>query len=70
MGERHAIKAQPMSWFTGLASILRNVEFICWWPQGLVDANSAMIFQSEGDATRLVSARLVSCKLCTGCGLH
>ena len=37
------IKALSLSWFLGLASVLRQVEAAGQWPQGLLDAYIAMI---------------------------
>ena len=41
-------KALSVSWFDGLASILRLIEDSGEWPQGLLDANMVMIPKAEG----------------------
>ena len=56
------IKALSLSWFVGLALVLRQVEAAGQWPQGLLDAYIAMIPKAEGDSTPLVSALYVSCR--------
>ena len=45
------IKALSLSWFVGLALVLRQVEAVGQWPQGLLDAYIAMIPKAEGDST-------------------
>ena len=45
------IKALSRSWFVGLALVLRHIETIGQWPQGLLDAYIAMIPKAEGDST-------------------
>ena len=47
------LKVLPVSWFDGLARILTKVEDLGVWPDGLQDANIAMIPKSDGDATPL-----------------
>ena len=47
------IKALSLSWFVGLAVVLRQVEAAGQWPQGLLDAFFAMIPKAEGDSTPL-----------------
>ena len=47
------IKALSLSWFVGLALVLRQVEAAGQWPQGLLDAYIAMIPKAEGDSTPL-----------------
>ena len=47
------IKAFSLSWFVGLALVLRQVEAAGQWPQGLLDAYIAMIPKAEGDSTPL-----------------
>ena len=47
------IKALSLSWFVGLAFVLRQVEAAGQWPQGLLDAYIAMIPKAEGDSTSL-----------------
>ena len=46
------IKALSLSWFVGLALVLRHFE-AGQWPQGLLDAYIAMIRKAEGDSTAL-----------------
>ena len=46
-------KALPVSLFDGLARNLSRVEDLVVWPEGLLDANIAMIPKSDGDATPL-----------------
>ena len=46
-------KALSLSWFVGLASVLRQIEAAGRWPQGLLDAYIAMIPKAEGDSTSL-----------------
>ena len=45
------IKALSLSWFVGLALVLRQIEGAGKWPQGLLDAYIAMIPKAEGDST-------------------
>ena len=45
------LKALPVAWIDGLASILSKVEEIGVWPDGLPDAYAAMIPKTDGDAT-------------------
>ena len=45
------IKALPLPWFSGLATLLNLVENTGVWPQGLLDAYSAMIPKADGDST-------------------
>ena len=47
------IKALSLSWFVGLALVLRQIEAAAQWPQGLLDAYVAMIPKAEGDSTPL-----------------
>ena len=47
------IKALSLSWFVGLALVLRQVEAAGQWPLGLLDAYIAMIRKAEGDSTPL-----------------
>ena len=47
------IKALPLPWFSGLAIILELVDSTGTWPQGLLDANIAMIPKADGDSTPL-----------------
>ena len=47
------IKAFSLSWFVGLALVLRQIEAAGRWPQGLLDAYIAMIPKAEGDSTPL-----------------
>ena len=47
------IKALSLSWFVGLALVLRQIEAVGEWPQGLLDAYIAMIPKAEGDSTPL-----------------
>ena len=46
-------KALSLSWFVGLAFVLRQIEAAGRWPQGLLDAYIAMIPKAEGDSTPL-----------------
>ena len=68
------IKALSLSWFVGLALVLRQVEATGQWPQGLLDAYIAMIPKAEGDSTPHRSASFVrstgclsSLGLCSSC---
>ena len=68
------IKALSLSWFVGLALVLRQVEAAGQWPQGLLDAYIAMIPKAEGDSTPPWSASFVrftgslsSLGLCSSC---
>ena len=47
------IKALPLPWFSGLAILLELVESTGIWPQGLLDAQNAMIPKAGGDSTPL-----------------
>ena len=47
------IKALSLSWFVGLALVLRQIEAAGGWPQGLLDAYIAMIPKDEGDSIPL-----------------
>ena len=47
------IKALPLSWYVGLAWILRLVEDTGIWPDGLLDAYITMIPKTDGDSTPL-----------------
>ena len=53
------IKALSPSWFVGLALVLRQIEAVGQWPQGLLDAYTAMIPKAEGDSTPLVNVLYV-----------
>ena len=46
-------QALPVSWFDGLAAILRLVEESGVWPDGVLDAFMVMIPKTEGNATPL-----------------
>ena len=59
------IKALSLSWFVGLAFVLRQIETVGQWPQGLLDAYIAMIPKAEGDSTPILlwaSVRLAHLK--------
>ena len=45
------LKALPAPWFDGLARILCYVEADGVWPEGLLDAEIAMVPEVDGDAT-------------------
>ena len=47
------LKVLPVSWYHELARILTKVEDLGVWPDGLLDAHSAMIPKTDGDATPL-----------------
>ena len=47
------IKTLSLTWFVGLALVLRQIETAGRWPQGLLDAYIAMIPKAEGDGTPL-----------------
>ena len=47
------IKALLLPWFSGLAILLELVESTGTWPQGLLDAFTAMIPKADGDSTPL-----------------
>ena len=47
------LKALPLSWYVGLAWILRLVEDTGVWPDGLLDAYITMIPKTDGDSTPL-----------------
>ena len=47
------IEALSISRFVGLAFVLRQIEAVGRWPQGLLDAYIAMIPKAEGDITLL-----------------
>ena len=47
------IKALSLSWFVGLALVLRQIEAAGRWPQNLLDAYIAMIPKAEGDSIPL-----------------
>ena len=47
------IKALPLPWFSGLATLLELVETSGAWPQGLLDAYIDMIPNTDGDSTPL-----------------
>ena len=68
------IKALSLSWFVGLALVLRQVEAAGQWPQGHLDAYISMIPKAEGDSTSPWSASFVrftgslsSLGLCSSC---
>ena len=50
------LKALPLSWYVGLAWVLRLVEDTGVWPEGLLDAYIMMIPKTDGDSTPLRSA--------------
>ena len=52
-GLGNEIKALSLSWFVGLALVLRQIEVAGRWLQGLLDAFFAMIPKAEGDSTAL-----------------
>ena len=47
------LKVLPVSWYDELARVLAKVEDFCIWPDGLLDAYTAMISKTDGDATPL-----------------
>ena len=47
------IKTLSLSWFVGVAFVLRMTESLGQWPQGLVDGSFAMIPEAEGVSTPL-----------------
>ena len=47
------LKALPLSWYVGLPWILRLVEDIGVWPDGLLDAYITTIPKTDGDSTPL-----------------
>ena len=47
------LKALPLPWFSGLAVLLELVESTGNWPQGLLDAEIALIPKADGDSTPL-----------------
>ena len=47
------MKALPLPWFSGLASLLELIEATGVWPQGLLDAHIAMIPKADSDSTPL-----------------
>ena len=47
------LKALPLSWYVGLAWILRLVEDTGIWPDGLLDAYITMITKTDGNSTPL-----------------
>ena len=50
----HGMRLQrSLSWFVGLAQVLRQIESEGRWPQGLLDAFFSMIPKAEGDSTPL-----------------
>ena len=53
------LKVLPVSWYDELARILTKVEDIGAWPDGLLDANIAMIPKTDGDPA-LLRQRLLS----------
>ena len=54
------IKALPLAWFSGLAILLYMVESTAVWPQGLLDANIAVIPDSFGSASSVCAACYLS----------
>ena len=67
-GPWNEIKALSLSWFVGLALVLRQIEAAGRWPQGLLDAFFAIIPKAEGDSTPLDSVPYVSYLLSIGFG--
>ena len=53
------IKALSLSWFVGLALVLRQIESVGQWPRGLLDAYIAMIPKARVIVHPLVSALYV-----------
>ena len=53
------LKVLPVSWYDELACILAKVEDIGVWPDRLLDAYSAMIPKTDGDATPLGQRPLI-----------
>ena len=51
--EWRELKVLPVSWFDELARILSKVEDLGVWPGGLLDAEIAMIPQTDEDSTSL-----------------
>ena len=51
--EWRELKVLPAAWSDGLARILSKVEELGLWPEGLLDAHTAMIPKADGDATPL-----------------
>ena len=47
------LKALPLSWYVGLALVLRQVDGSRCWPQGLLDAYITMIPKADGDSALL-----------------
>ena len=47
------LKVLPLPWYDELARILTKVEDVGVWPDGLLDAEIAMIPKTDGDATPL-----------------
>ena len=47
------LKVLPVAWYDELARILAKVEDFGVWPDGLLDAYTAMIPKTDGDATHL-----------------
>ena len=63
------MKVLPVAWFDGLARILTKIEEIGTWPEGLLDAEIAMIPKADGDATASWPASIeCSPQLCTAFG--
>ena len=52
-GAWNEIKPLSLSWFVGLASVLRQIEAAGRCLQGLLDAKIARIAKAEGDSTPL-----------------
>ena len=42
------VQALPLPWFSVLAILLNMVESTGVWPQGLLDAHTAMIAKADG----------------------
>ena len=61
-------KTLPVSWFDFLARIFSKVEYTGVWPEGLLDAEIALIPKTDGDATPSARGLLVFYRLFTVCG--
>ena len=59
----HELKALPLSWYVGLALILREVENSAAWPQRLLDAYITIILKTYGDSTPLLQRPFVFYRL-------
>ena len=53
VGGWRELKVLPVAWFDGLARILPKVGAVGVWPDGLLDAEIAMIQRADCDATPL-----------------